>query len=158
MNKLLEAQVSALVRSALVEQALCGLYGEMALRIPGRAAFWQRLSADEAEHGSSLFTLAGLVEAGKLLLDVSAFNPDSVQSMVALIRVMRGQIHASPCVSHRQAAVLALALEGALVEQPVFTAIGSESDAFRRIRVKLRESTSSHIRALLDAAAPGCDV
>ncbi len=158
MRRLLEQQVSALARSAVVEQALCGLYGEIALRFPGQATFWEQLSADEAEHGRNLLVLAGLVEDGKLVLDVSAFNPDAVRNMVSLIGDIRGQILSAPGVSHRRAAVLALALEGALVEQPVFTAIRCESDRFRQVTAMLRDSTSTHIGALLDAAATGRDV
>ena len=158
MRKLFEQQVSALHRSSAVEQSLSSLYGEIALWIPSHATFWQRLSTDEAEHGRSLLLLSGLVEDEKLVLDVTAFNTDAVRSMEMLIGDIRGQILTYPGVSHRRAAVLALALEGALVEQPVFTAIRCESAQFRQITAMLRDSTSAHIVALLDAAANGSDV
>ncbi len=153
MSTLWKNQAEALRRSSAIELAISFLYEEVAVRLPQQEVFWGHLAREEAEHAVQLRMLAELAGQGRLAVDIRHFDEVMIRRMDGLIEGTRRMMQEKPDIHHAKAAGLMLAVEGALAEQPVFTSIFCDDEAFRQITKELHDSTRGHIRLLLAASA-----
>lgn len=153
MKTLAETQASVLRQCANFETAVGNLYRDIAERVPGCQDFWSRLAKEEDEHARDIRLLGDMAEKGMLVVNLCNFSPQSFAAMKTLVISLRRNIRMAPPTDHARAARLAIAAEGALIEQPLFTALHCEDQAYAGIVARLRASSEAHMACIVAAAS-----
>ncbi len=143
------AQSRFIDRLADLEHLLATLYAAYGEAFPEMSAFWHPLAREEGKHSEYLKSLHGLLDAGKLLYNLGAFNGKVIDSQVAAVREALAAAQ-YPGVSEKTALETALSFEKSILESQFYDIVKSDGTAFSVIAGHLSADTHRHVQHVED--------
>lgn len=143
------AQRRFIDRLADMEQLLSTLYAAYGETFPEMSAFWQPLALEESKHYEYLKSLHGLLDAGKLLFNLGAFNEKAIDFQVAAVREALAAAK-QPRFSEKTALVTALSFEKSILESKFYDIVKSDGTEFSVIAGYLSKDTHRHVKHVED--------
>jgi len=135
------------------EEGMAAFYETCAARWDNSAEFWQELQDAERRHASALVEMAELVKANEALYAPGRpFNPTATQVFIDWTERSRKEIQSENAFL-KDALVLALDMERALLENKFMEVLTSRDPQYLQLAKTLETDTETHVEMLKEKAA-----
>ena len=145
----MDANTDLLEMMAVHEEKVSELYQTYAAALPEWRAFWTTIALEERSHAAWLRGLKSKLEVEGGLLNRERFNITGIHTSMDYLKRKCEEVREKGTTPLR-ALILALDLEGSLIEKEYFLVYKSDLVSIQEVFNKLREQTAGHYQRMQD--------